>query len=206
MRRLEVMARASTHGGYDSRMTSDPLLVSKAVFEWWWLEQDNRGAMYRRMKAGLSAHGRDHDTRTAKEVLQVQVGALNMDNIGFEELVAHREKGPALLDLVTPVSRRRSQRQDSKTRPFELFRAQPGSKCRVLSCFAFHTLPAEPSLFGSTRPHSAHATVVTCETRILTAGGPQGLEFVLRAGETVRKACSESPIGQAIVGCAGSRS
>ena len=49
MGRLEAMARASTHGGYDSRMTSDPLLVSKAVFEWWWIEKDNRGAMKRRV-------------------------------------------------------------------------------------------------------------------------------------------------------------
>jgi len=40
--RLDVMARAAAHGGYERTMTSDPVMLSRAVFDWWWLEQDNR--------------------------------------------------------------------------------------------------------------------------------------------------------------------
>ena len=40
--RLEAIAKASVHGAYNSRMTADPDLVSKAVFDWWWQHRGNR--------------------------------------------------------------------------------------------------------------------------------------------------------------------
>ncbi len=40
--RLDVMARAAAHGGYERTMTSDPVMLSRAIFDWWWLAQDNR--------------------------------------------------------------------------------------------------------------------------------------------------------------------
>ncbi len=108
--RLESMARASTHGGYNSRMTSDPFLVSKAVFEWWWLDKDHRGEFYRRIKAGRASTdafnivgSSSEDARSAAAVLQVEVGSLDMGHIGFEELVAHRRRGVKDLNLLRRV-------------------------------------------------------------------------------------------------------
>ena len=39
MSRLARLARASTHSGFDRSMTRDPYVVSKAIFEWWWLDK-----------------------------------------------------------------------------------------------------------------------------------------------------------------------
>jgi hypothetical protein len=53
MKRLMAMAKDSTHGGFEPRMTSDPLLVSKAIFDWWWTDADNRAAFRRRVDPRL---------------------------------------------------------------------------------------------------------------------------------------------------------
>ena len=40
--RLETMANANVHGAYDPTMTTDPHLVSKAIFDWWWHHRGNK--------------------------------------------------------------------------------------------------------------------------------------------------------------------
>jgi hypothetical protein len=52
--RLEGLARAATISGDVSSMTSNPDLVSRAIFEWWWITKGNRGRYARRVRA----HGR----------------------------------------------------------------------------------------------------------------------------------------------------
>ena len=85
MGRLESMARASTHGGYDSRMTSDPILVSRAIFEWWWVEKDQRGEFYRRIKAGQQAAAVGDQMNLAMEVVKRHEESLDMDDVRLDE-------------------------------------------------------------------------------------------------------------------------
>ncbi len=111
MRQLESMARASTHGGYDCRMTSDPFLVSKAIFEWWWVEKDQRGEFYRRIKADQKAGAAEDDLKPEVplddlemhgviKVVEKKMESLDMDDVGLEDLIS--PQGPALLlDLVS---------------------------------------------------------------------------------------------------------
>ena len=40
--RLETMANANVHGAYNVTMTTDPHLVSKAIFDWWWHFRGNK--------------------------------------------------------------------------------------------------------------------------------------------------------------------
>ena len=40
--RLVAIAVASVHGAYNPTMTTNPHLVSKAIFEWWWTHRGNR--------------------------------------------------------------------------------------------------------------------------------------------------------------------
>jgi hypothetical protein len=102
MSRLEAMAQASMHGGYDPTMTSDPLLVSKAVLEWWWVRQGNRAAFPRPAQAPRQAAPPAHDDAAlAAAVLQVEAGALDMACIRFEDMAACRRGGAQSLDLVS---------------------------------------------------------------------------------------------------------
>ena len=77
MARLEAVARASTHGGYDATMTSDPYLVSKVVFDWWWIEQGNGAAYRRRVDPCLRPPSCfmvcDAEARSAARTLRVDV-------------------------------------------------------------------------------------------------------------------------------------
>ena len=38
MAHLASLAAACTHGGFTPTMTTDPRLVSRAIFEWWWTD------------------------------------------------------------------------------------------------------------------------------------------------------------------------
>jgi hypothetical protein len=117
MSRLEAMAKASTHGGYDSNMTSDPLIVSKAIFEWWWTHQDNRGAFLSRIKAARITAPPTRDAERAARVLQVEVGALDMDSISFEDMVAGRNGDVLSLDLVSAATPRKGTRDSPRGAP-----------------------------------------------------------------------------------------
>jgi hypothetical protein len=46
VRRVEAMAKAVAHGGYRPTMTSDPYIVSRVVFEWWWFDKGNRDRLF----------------------------------------------------------------------------------------------------------------------------------------------------------------
>ena len=97
MARLEAMAGRSTHGGYDPTMTSDPLLVSKAVFDWWWIEQDHRGEYRRRVPLRLRAPSCfmvcPEEARSAAATVRVELQELAAD-------AAPLDLGALALDLV----------------------------------------------------------------------------------------------------------
>lgn len=118
--RLEALARRSTHGGYAAAMSSDPVLLSRAIFEWWWVDAGNAAA-YRANGAkavadGPAAHGsagsanappppqpqptttqprlRAEEVVEAARALQVDPTELDMDNIRIEDMIAHRPPLP----------------------------------------------------------------------------------------------------------------
>ncbi len=47
MLRLAAVAAACAHGGYDETMTSDPIILSRALFEWWWIDCGHRARLFR---------------------------------------------------------------------------------------------------------------------------------------------------------------
>ncbi len=51
---LETMANASVHGAYNPTMTTNPHLVSKAIFDWWWHYRGNKHRIPRYKKPGPS--------------------------------------------------------------------------------------------------------------------------------------------------------
>ena len=53
MDRVRLIA-SKTHCGFQRTMTTDPLIVSKALFEWWWMDQDNRNRLLRPGEAASS--------------------------------------------------------------------------------------------------------------------------------------------------------
>jgi hypothetical protein len=57
MLRLAAVAAACAHGGYDETMTSDPILLSRALFEWWWIDCGHRARLHRHVGADLPAPG-----------------------------------------------------------------------------------------------------------------------------------------------------
>ena len=205
VRRLESMARASTHGGYDSRMTSDPLIVSKALFEWWWVERGNRGEFYRRIQAGRRGEAAgSEDARRAAEVLQVEVGALDMDNIRFEDLMAHHDSA-LTVDLVSP---------GRACSPGPVAAARPtGPGPGVLESVAARGWGIKGRRRGGFRAailegaalRGSDFWVCCSQRRGLTRRRRrrQGLQLLRKVGERVHKAAADacSPLGQAFVGC-----
>ena len=73
---LEALARAATHSGYQSTMTSNPRLVSHAIFEWWWVTKDNHGRYERRV-------------RDAAVAARTTTTALNMDHVSMDAAAGH---------------------------------------------------------------------------------------------------------------------
>jgi hypothetical protein len=176
MSRLEAMAKMSTHGGYDSTMTSDPFIVSKAIFEWWWTRQDNRGAFLRRIKAARrSVPPTLHELRAAR-VLQTEVGSLDMDNISFEDMVASRGGDVLSLDVVSAA------RADAVTHPC----------CTRDTRYAHVTPVMQPACLLLVRT-----------LRLNGRARVQGMAFIRSVGDKVHTACS--PLRQALVGCADKR-
>ena len=51
MLRLAAVAASCAHGGFDETMTSDPLLLSRAIFEWWWIDCGHRARLLRHVAA-----------------------------------------------------------------------------------------------------------------------------------------------------------
>ena len=72
--RLEALARSASHSGYQSTMTSNPRLVSHAIFEWWWVTKDNHGRYERLIR----------DASTASARAAAAAANLNMDNVGVD--------------------------------------------------------------------------------------------------------------------------
>ena len=101
MKRLVAMAKDSTHGGFEPRMTSDPLLVSKAIFDWWWTDADNRAAFRRRVDPRLRAPSCfmvcQEEARSAAATVRVDTAATT----------AGLEKPPPDQNAVAVVSARR---------------------------------------------------------------------------------------------------
>jgi len=54
---LETMAKASVHGAYNPTMTTNPHLVSKAIFDWWWHYRGNKRRIPRCTRPGESVAG-----------------------------------------------------------------------------------------------------------------------------------------------------
>ena len=95
--RLEGLARAATLSGYASTMTSSPELVSRAIFEWWWITKDNRGRYARRIRAPGAPGGAPPE--------------LSMDDVGADAARAHAEPNPVRSPLPSsPAPRLRPQR------------------------------------------------------------------------------------------------
>ena len=54
---LETMANASVHGAFNPTMTTNPHLVSKAIFDWWWHYHGNKRRIPRYTQPGESVAG-----------------------------------------------------------------------------------------------------------------------------------------------------
>ncbi len=57
MLRLAAVAAACAHGGFDETMTSDPIILSRALFEWWWVDCGHRARLFRHVAADLPDPG-----------------------------------------------------------------------------------------------------------------------------------------------------
>ncbi len=55
--RLAAVAAACAHGGFDETMTSDPIILSRALFEWWWIDCGHRTRLFRLATAELPTPG-----------------------------------------------------------------------------------------------------------------------------------------------------
>lgn len=49
---LEKVAAGAAHGGFKAAMTSDPAMLSKVIFEWWWVDCNYRARIYDLSKPG----------------------------------------------------------------------------------------------------------------------------------------------------------
>jgi hypothetical protein len=70
--RLRTIAETSMRCRYDSAMTTDPRMMSRAVFEWWWEGRGQRGVFAR--KVALPAAAGPADT-AAIQVVSEELGS-----------------------------------------------------------------------------------------------------------------------------------
>ena len=75
MEHLAARAAACAHGGLSPSMTTDPFLVSRAIFEWWWSAGSDAGPGPRRRGLARAGGGGNLDE-------------LSMDGVGGAGLVA----------------------------------------------------------------------------------------------------------------------
>jgi hypothetical protein len=63
-------------------MTSHPKLVSRAIFEWWWVERNNRSRFLRGHPDEEVAVGAVEDSSAERG--QLSLAGLSMDGVGFD--------------------------------------------------------------------------------------------------------------------------